>query len=65
MTPASYSRRMQFEAGPESTVFYACEGHKARLDSYTNCHFPVTCWPVEAENPDDEQQCDFCREEAM
>lgn len=56
---------MQFEAGPESSVFYACADHSLRLLSGTNCHYPVTAWPVEAENPDDELTCDFCREEAQ
>jgi hypothetical protein len=65
MTPASYSRRMQFEAGPESSVFYACTGHAPRLDGYTNCHFPVTQWPVQPEDTEDELTCDFCREEAL
>lgn len=63
--PAIASRRFQFCAGPESTVFYACEEHAHRLSESRNppiCFLTITSEPVVAHDADDELCCDYCRE---
>jgi hypothetical protein len=63
---AVVSRRMQFCAGPESTVFYACERHRSDLDRpwYANqLFYTLDRWPIEPVNEDDDIACDSCRGE--
>jgi hypothetical protein len=61
-TPATCSRVMQFEGGPQRTRFYACDGHYDSLHVPSMCHFPIFTEPVRNEDPEEEINCDFCRE---
>jgi hypothetical protein len=58
-------RRLQFCAGPGSYYFYACDEHKADLTKpwqVNDLFFAVEKWPIEAVDPEEEQECDACRE---
>jgi len=68
MRPVVAKRRMQFEAGPETTVFYACAAHRSILErGDVSCFLRLRDEPVvdvspeEADDPDS-YPCDFCRE---
>lgn len=63
MATAVCQRRLQFEAGPESYVFAACEECRPQLEKgAVMCFFPLAADPVEPVDPDDELTCDLCRE---
>ena len=58
-------RRLQFEAGPETHVFYACKEHESVLGVGTTdvpCFFPWLDEPPEPVDQEEEMACDFCRE---
>lgn len=67
---ARYRRRLQFCAGPESYTFHACMEHRTRLgqddlskgQSDVSCFFATSTDIVEAVDPTDEIECDFCKE---
>lgn len=56
------SRQLQFTAGPQSEVFYACEQHRALLDTGFGCFYPTKNHPVEPVDDAEEMSCDLCRE---
>lgn len=63
--PAIVRRRLQFEAGPEQTDFYACAEHAdklavGRVD--VSCFFGVASALPEPVDPEDEEPCWFCQE---
>lgn len=67
MSVALYSRVLQFTAGPNATTFHACEEH-VHLLSNANGHANVMLFfstsndPLLNVDPDDEEECYFCRE---
>lgn len=57
------ARRLEFRAGPESHTFYACVEHKPILDAGdVSCFFADARHQTYAVDPDDEIECDLCRE---
>lgn len=57
------SRKLQFEAGPEQTTFYACTEHRPKLErGEVMCFFPVARHQIQEVDPNDEIECDYCRE---
>lgn len=61
MAIAISSRVLQFRAGPNEHRFHACEEHEDMLVS-NDLFFAVNTDPVEPCDPDDEIECDWCRE---
>lgn len=60
---AVWKRLMQFEAGPETHTFYGCHAHKDELErGDVMCFFPLRNEPVRPVDPEDEIDCDLCRE---
>lgn len=59
---ATRSRMMQFEGGPQTSRFYACDEHEDSLHVPSMCHFPIITDVVRDEDPDEMFGCDFCRE---
>lgn len=63
--PARWSRTLQFCAGPQTNIFYACEDGKADLergDVGSGLFWIIASEPVQPVDPDDEITCDCCRE---
>ena len=64
MTIATRSRVLQFCAGPNEHRFYACDRHMPQLLNGEMELFFARNWDVtQPENPDDENECDWCRGE--
>lgn len=57
---ACFSRLMQFCAGPQRQIFYACGAHHKSLDNVMN-FLPIDDEPIKLETTM-EHVCDFCRE---
>lgn len=59
------NREMQFTAGPQKHTFYACAIHRPELvEGYNGLFYPppppgTPSYPVD---PEDEVECDYCRE---
>jgi hypothetical protein len=65
MPVALWSRRLQFSAGPESHEFYACAEGKAALErgeAGSGLFFATADEPLREVDPNDEIECDCCRE---
>lgn len=63
MSYAIASRRMQFEAGPEKQTFYACADCLPELrKGQVMCFLVLRDEDVQPVDPDDEIDCDLCRE---
>lgn len=63
MNYAIASRKMQFEAGPQQHVFYACAEHRSVLESGdVTCFFAYDAEQVQPVDEEMEVDCDFCRE---
>ena len=63
MSVAIAKREMQFCAGPEHHTFYACHEHRADLErGDVMCFLILRTKPVEAVDPEDDIDCDLCRE---
>lgn len=64
MTIAVCARTLQFRAGPNEYTFHACDEHRAVLASNDPepLFFMTTDQPLREVAPDDELQCDWCRE---
>ena len=67
MRIAVWQRRLQFRAGPQSTVFHACADASCksaleRADVGTGLFFGRITDVMEPVDPDDEIPCDVCRE---
>lgn len=61
---ATRSRVLQFRAGPNEHRFYACDRHTPNLLKGDVDLFFGRSWDVsQAENPEDEIECDWCRGE--
>ena len=57
------SRRLQFEAGPQTHRFYVCEEHRHDLErGDVSCFFATATEPLRDEDEDKEIPCDLCRE---
>lgn len=62
---AAWSRVLQFRSGPQEHRFYACDDHRDLLSEdgqplfFATDDEPIT--PID-HNPDEDQECDFCRE---
>ena len=60
---AVVSLRMQFCAGPETYVFYACHEHRPLLEKGdVSCFLKFVNEPIQPVDPDDEESCYFCQE---
>ena len=62
-------RCLQFVAGPEKTMFFACEEHVNKLGVGTtdgatdvSCFYATVGCPPEPVSPEDDVACWFCRE---
>lgn len=63
MNPVVSSLKMQFEAGPETHRFYACEQHYQDLyRGRVSCFLLIKNEYLEAAH-EDEAECYFCRGE--
>ncbi len=65
MPLAGWSRVLQFRSGPQEYEFYACEAHKSRLEDGSmgsGLFFATTKDPIKAVDPEEEYECDDCRE---
>lgn len=65
MPLALWSRKLQFRAGPNAHTFFACEEGKAALergDVGSGLFFTTADEPVRPVDPDEDIQCDCCRE---
>jgi hypothetical protein len=63
MNPVVTSLRMQFEAGPQTMVFYACHDHRLYLaQARVSCFFRLPAEYLQKAEPDD-GSCYFCRGE--
>lgn len=57
--------KMQFVAGPQNYTFHACEDHRWELAAgraAEGIFYRVKGWGVETVDPEDEVECDLCRE---
>lgn len=64
MSYATYVRRLQFTAGPQSEDFHACEQHKWWLErGNVDLFFATVDEPVRPFDVDMEIECWFCRGE--
>jgi hypothetical protein len=65
MTPATWSRVLQFRSGPQDHTFYTCDEHRPALEdgsAGSGCFFASARDPIHPVDPDDEIECDLCRE---
>ena len=63
MNLATTRRRLQFCAGPQTIEFFACPEHRATLDQGdVSCFRVMRTEPVRDVDPDEDIECDFCRE---
>ena len=63
MSYAIAKRKMQFCAGPQHHTFYACPEHKRDLErGDVSCFLILKSQPVLDVDPDDEEDCWFCKE---
>lgn len=62
MTIAIKARMMQFTAGPQENLFFACPLHTDKLNYAVPNFFIDHKDPIVDVAEDDEIECDFCRE---
>ena len=61
---ATCSRTFQFESGPQTHTFHACEKHRSSLlTDPPMCFLELRKEPVVEVDPEDEIECYYCRGE--
>ena len=63
MSLAATRRRLQFCAGPQTYEFFACPEHRVILvRGDVSCFLVIRSESVRSVDPDEDIECDFCRE---